>query len=221
MRRAPVVFGILLGLVAAALALVFLSGQGRQRPPDSLSLDRVDPGAWNGPLLGPGVIYLGRTSSIRGTQVVDAEEYVLTMDGLAQNPMSMSFRKILGHPYVERQNVMYCVEGWSWSASWRGLAVRDLLAQVKPKAAAKRVILHAASEYTSSFPIEELQSSDAKVLAYMANGDYLPREEGFPVGPVAEGRWGYKWVTRIDISGNEDHRGYWDSRGYSDRADVT
>ncbi len=161
---------------------------------------------------------------VEQSQVVDSEKYVLTIDGLVEEPMTMSFKDILEYPYVERENVMYCVEGWSWSADWRGLAVRDLLGDVGPKPEAKRVIFHAVDGYTSSFPIEELQASDAYLVAYMANDEYLPQEEGFPLRLVAEGKWGYKWVrwvTRIEISENEDHRGYWESRGYSDEANVS
>jgi len=86
------------------------------------------------------------------------------------------------------------------------------------------VIFHAVDCYTSSFPIEELQASDAYRVAYLANDEDLPQEEGDPLRLVAEGKWGYKWVkwvTRIEISENEDHRGYWESRGYSDEANVS
>jgi len=217
----PVIF---IGLVAIAFTLGCLLGQGREEPPPNLSLNRTNPGSWNGRLPGPGEISLGRTNSIKGTQAIDPEKYALTIDGLVETPMRMSFKDILEYPYVERENVMYCVEGWSWSADWRGLAVRDLLADVGPRPDAKRVIFYSVDGYTSSFPIEELQASDAYLLAYMANEEYLPQEEGFPLRLVAEGKWGYKWVkwvTRIEISENEDHRGYWESRGYSDEANVS
>jgi DMSO/TMAO reductase YedYZ molybdopterin-dependent catalytic subunit len=41
---------------------------------------------------------------------------------------------------------------------------------------------------------------------------------------VAEGKWGYKWakwVTRIELSADTSFRGYWESRGYSNDANIT
>jgi DMSO/TMAO reductase YedYZ molybdopterin-dependent catalytic subunit len=60
-------------------------------------------------------------------------------------------------------------------------------------------------------------------MAYKMNGLVLPPERGFPFQLVAESKWGYKWIkwiTRIEVSGDEGYRGYWESRGYSDDADL-
>ncbi len=195
----------------------------REKPPDNLSLNRTSPGSWSGRLPEPGKIDLGRTRSIKGTQNIDPQKYRLDVTGLVEETMSLSFRDILEHPFVERENVMYCVEGWSWSADWRGIAVRDILREAGVKPEAKRAIFYAADGYTSSFPVEELNASDAFLLAYQANENYLPTESGYPVRLVAEGKWGYKWVkwvVKMELTENEDHRGYWESRGYSDSADV-
>jgi DMSO/TMAO reductase YedYZ molybdopterin-dependent catalytic subunit len=40
---------------------------------------------------------------------------------------------------------------------------------------------------------------------------------------VAEGKWGYKWarwITKIEFSANPDYRGFWESRGYSNKGDL-
>jgi DMSO/TMAO reductase YedYZ molybdopterin-dependent catalytic subunit len=40
---------------------------------------------------------------------------------------------------------------------------------------------------------------------------------------VAEEKLGYKWakwVTRIEVSDDENFRGYWENRGYSNSADA-
>jgi DMSO/TMAO reductase YedYZ molybdopterin-dependent catalytic subunit len=40
---------------------------------------------------------------------------------------------------------------------------------------------------------------------------------------VAEGKWGYKWikwVTEIELSDDESYRGFWESRGYSNKGDL-
>ena len=218
-----------LGLWALIVSMVLtsgciLQGQERERPPDNLSLNRTVPDPWSGRLPGPSQINLGRTNSIKGVQQVDPETYTLVIDGAVEEEKTMTFQDILEYPYIDRANVMYCVEGWSWSADWRGIPVRDLLVEVKPKPEAKRVIFYAVDGYTSSFPIEEMNQSDAFFLAYMANGEFLPEKAGYPVRLVAEGKWGYKWVkwvTKMEVTENADHLGYWESYGYPDDADVS
>ena len=40
---------------------------------------------------------------------------------------------------------------------------------------------------------------------------------------MAESKWGYKWIkwiTRIELSDDADYEGYWESRGYSNDADL-
>ena len=67
------------------------------------------------------------------------------------------------------------------------------------------------------------------IMFLLAIGDYrmnnvtLPPERGFPFQLVAESKWGYKWIkwiTAIELSDNEDYRGYWESRGYPNDADL-
>ena len=225
---APRDVGSWVGLLVISLLVVasgcILQRKDRDAPPDNLSLNRTIPDPWKGRLPGPSNINLGRTNSIKGVQQIDAQTYTLTIDGVVDEPKTMTLKDVLEYPFLDRSNVMYCVEGWSWSADWRGIAVRDLLAEVEPKPEAKRVIFYAADGYSSSFPIEELNESDAFFLAYMANGEFLPEKEGYPVRLVAEGKWGYKWVkwvTRIEVTENADHLGYWESYGYPDDADVS
>jgi len=60
-------------------------------------------------------------------------------------------------------------------------------------------------------------------MAYKMNDLTLPPERGFPFQLVAEKKWGYKWIkwiTKIELSDDEEYRGYWESRGYSNEADL-
>jgi DMSO/TMAO reductase YedYZ molybdopterin-dependent catalytic subunit len=55
------------------------------------------------------------------------------------------------------------------------------------------------------------------------NGVILPPERGFPFQLVAESKYGYKWikwVTTIEISSDANFRGYWESRGFSNEANL-
>ena len=60
-------------------------------------------------------------------------------------------------------------------------------------------------------------------MAYKMNEISLPSERGFPFQLVAESKWGYKWikwVTEIELSDDVNYKGYWESRGYSNEADL-
>jgi len=61
------------------------------------------------------------------------------------------------------------------------------------------------------------------MIAHRVNGATLPPERGFPFQLVAESKWGYKWIkwiTRIELSQDANYRGFWESRGYSNDADL-
>ena len=62
------------------------------------------------------------------------------------------------------------------------------------------------------------------MMAYKMNNVTLPPERGFPFQLVAESKWGYKWIkwiTAIELSDNEEYRGFWERRGYSNSADLS
>ncbi|MCW4053290.1 MAG: molybdopterin-dependent oxidoreductase, partial [Candidatus Bathyarchaeota archaeon] len=76
--------------------------------------------------------------------------------------------------------------------------------------------------YSTSLPLEYIANNDI-LMAHKMNGIELPPERGFPFQLVAESKLGYKWIkwiTEINLSDNEDYRGYWESRGYSNDADL-
>lgn len=129
---------------------------------------------------------------------------------------------INNHQNYKKVVTMHCVEGWSTRILWEGFLVRDLIAGAGPKPEAKVVIFHAYDGYTTSFPIEYIMENNI-IMAHRMNDVTLPPERGFPFQLVAESKWGYKWikwVTEIEVSDDADYRGYWESRGYSNEADL-
>lgn len=56
------------------------------------------------------------------------------------------------------------------------------------------------------------------------NNITIPSERGFPFQLVAESKWGYKWIkwiTEINLSSNQEYRGFWESVGYSNDGDLS
>jgi len=164
-----------------------------------------------------------RENSIGGPQHVDLESYRLKIFGLVDNPKDYTYDEVINnHQRYEKVVKLDCVEGWSVVILWEGLLVKDLLAEAKVQPKAKVVIFHAYDGYTTSLPVDYIMDNDI-LMAYKMNGVTLPPERGFPFELVAESKWGYKWekwVTQIELSDDVNYRGYWESRGYSDSADL-
>ena len=164
-----------------------------------------------------------RENSIKGPQDVDIEQYRLEVTGLVENPGTYTYDEVIDtHQRYGKVVTLYCVEGWNAKIYWEGLLMSDLLAEASPLPEASVVIFHAYDGYTSSLPLDYLVDNDI-IVAYKMNGIPLPPERGFPLQLVAESKWGYKWVkwiTEIEVSDDEDYRGFWESRGYSNSADL-
>jgi len=164
-----------------------------------------------------------RENSIKGPQEIDVESYTLGITGLVANPTSYTYDEVLNrHQHYKKVITLDCVEGWSVTILWEGLLVRDLLAEAEPLADAEVVIFHAYDGYTTSLPLDYIMDNDI-LMAYKMNDVVLPPARGFPFQLVAESKWGYKWIkwiTEIELSDDANYRGYWESRGYSNSADL-
>lgn len=164
-----------------------------------------------------------RENSIKGPQYVATNSYQLKITGLVESPQSYTYDEVVGtHQNYTKVVTLNCVEGWSVKILWEGVLVRDLLAEAGPLPDARVVIFHAYDGYTTSLPLDYITASDI-VMAYKMNGLTLPPERGFPFELVAESKWGYKWIkwiTEIELSSDENYRGYWESQGYSNSGDL-
>lgn len=164
-----------------------------------------------------------RENSIKGPQEIDLENYMLRITGLVADSKNYTYDEIINnHQRYKKVVTLDCVEGWSATILWEGLLVRDLLAEAGPLANAEVVIFHAYDGYTTSVPVDYVMDNDI-LMAYKMNDVILPPERGFPFQLVAESKWGYKWIkwiTEIELSDDVNYRGYWESRGYSNTADL-
>ena len=164
------------------------------------------------PAIGP------RDNSIKGVQKVDIASYKLSIGGLVQSPVQLTYDQVLDSTAYERLITLYCVEGWDATILWQGVLIKDLITRAggaKPEA--KTVIFHAVDGYTTSLPLLDIVNEEL-IMAYQANGLPLPPELGYPFIVVAENKLGYKWarwVDAIELSEDEEYRGYWEQRGYS------
>jgi DMSO/TMAO reductase YedYZ molybdopterin-dependent catalytic subunit len=220
MRKAITSGGIL--FLALSLILIAIPGCGVDMDVDETDeLAPVEIREYEGVDLSS--INAFRENSIRGPQEVDIENYTLRITGLVTNPKSYTYDEVVNkHQKYKKVVTLDCVEGWSVTILWEGLLVRDLLEEAQPLASAEVIIFHAYDGYTTSVPIDYIMNNDI-LMAYKMNDVILPPERGFPFQLVAESKWGYKWIkwiTEIELSDDVNYRGYWESRGYSNSADL-
>jgi len=163
-----------------------------------------------------------RENSIKGPQYINSDKYRLTISGLVDSVRVYTYEEIIKRPNRKKVVTLNCVEGWSVTIFWEGVLVSDLIREAGVDSTANTLIFYAHDGYTTSFPLSYIMDNDI-IMAFKMNELTMPPERGFPFELVAEGKWGYKWVkwiTKIELSDNEDYRGYWESRGYSNDGDL-
>ena len=163
-----------------------------------------------------------RENSIKGPQYIDIDAYTLTIDGLVEQPASLSYDEVLDNKKYTKVVTLHCVEGWSVDILWEGVLLADLFEGVGVQATADTVIFYSGDGYSTALPLQTIMDRQL-MLAYKMNGVVLPPERGFPFQLVVEDKLGYKWIkwiTRIELSDDAEYKGYWEQRGFDNEADI-
>ena len=136
---------------------------------------------------------------------VDIDAYRLTIDGLVGVPLVLSYADISGYPMVSEAAVLVCPEAFIDVAEWSGVPVSTLLEEAHVDPQATQVSFYAIDGYQRTFPLAEVLR-DGVFLALRVNGQILPKEHGYPLRLVMEGKEGnnwIKWVNRIELTRRE------------------
>jgi DMSO/TMAO reductase YedYZ molybdopterin-dependent catalytic subunit len=219
--RKPLLLGVLLLSVVTLSALVGARIWIDKPRNETGILDSAEIAEYEGQMLSS--IEDFRENSIKGPQALNEEEYRLTVTGLVNNTRVYTYDDVLdGHQRYEKVVTIHCVEGWEVTILWEGVLVKDLIEEAGIDPAAKIVKFFAYDGYSTSLPLEYIVDNDI-LMAHKMNGVVLPPERGFPFQLVAESKLGYKWIkwiTEIELSDDANYRGYWESRGFSNDADL-
>src|SRR5437868_69873 len=157
---------------------------------------------------------------------VDIRRWKLEIGGQVENPLSLTLDQLRALPAVEQYATLECISNevggdLIGNALWRGAPLKELLNQAQVKEGALDLVLHAADKYSDSIPLERAMR-DGVMLAYEMNGALLNTTHGFPLRLIVPGIFGMKnvkWITRIELV-NYDFKGYWQKRGWDDRAEY-
>lgn len=184
------------------------------------SIEEVEINEYQGEKLGS--IEDFRENSIKGIQEIDINEYRLVIDGLVAEEKEYSYSELQDKNHIKKLVTLNCVTGWSVKALWEGIPLVEILDELNVSEKANTLIFYSPDGYSTSLPISFIQENNI-IMADRVNGVQLPPRQGFPFQLVAEQKYGYKWIRwieRIEVSSNSDYEGYWESRGYSNSAEI-
>jgi DMSO/TMAO reductase YedYZ molybdopterin-dependent catalytic subunit len=149
------------------------------------------------------------------------EEWDLRVDGLVEDPLTLSYTDLKALPNAALTADMHCVTGWTTLDNvWEGVLFRTVAERARPLPEARWVTAHCDYGYTSDLSLEAMMEEDV-LLAWAHNGEPLTPEHGFPLRLVVPARYGWKsakWLRGLEFAA-ENRRGYWEERGYHVHAD--
>ena len=213
--------------VAAVRKTILLPKPAKTAPPILASADLAIPGI--SPYIVPSKDFY-RIDTALQVPSIDPTTWKLTIGGMVEKPISITFDELLKLPLEEHIVTLACVSqevggNLIGNALWLGYPIRELLARARPKAGAEMVLSTSIDGFTAGTPLSVLQDKGtAAILAVGMNGKPLPVEHGFPVRMVVPGLYGYvsatKWVVDLKVTTFAKDQGYWTPRGWSARGPV-
>ena len=151
---------------------------------------------------------------------IELDRWTLVVSGCCSNPKKFSFAELSKIGIVEDTSDFHCVTGWSrLGMKWKGIRLKDIAEFCKVKASAKHVYFEGSDGYSTNITMDEAMKDDV-LIVFEANGEPLPKEHGGPVRMITPQLWawkGSKWIKSIEFLEN-DRRGFWELRGYSNSA---
>ncbi|MEA3217371.1 MAG: hypothetical protein QOJ19_3527 [Acidimicrobiia bacterium] len=189
-----------LGTVAAASGVLTVTTVGQTLP----VLRRLAVLAPRDPASGPQGYPVNRGAANAGVvERAVTQDYRLAVLG-GRVPVSLTVDELMALPAHEAELPIACVEGWSFSATWRGVRLRDVLALAgAPPGRAVRVeSLEPAGAYRTSTLDHRQAMDDLTLLATHLDGQRLAIDHGYPCRLIAPDRPGVlqtKWVSQVVV----------------------
>lgn len=191
----------LLAALGASVGVVTLATIGQTVSP----LAKASPLAPRRPGVGPQRLPVNKTAAAAGVlQPIRDPGWRMALVGPDGAAVTLSRADLLAMPQHTVTLPIACVEGWSASAKWTGVRVRDLMDRVgAPLGAVLRVTsLEQFSPYSVMEMRREYTRDPLTLLALDLNGEPLAEDHGFPARIIAPNRPGVlqtKWVARMEV----------------------
>ena len=188
---------------------------GSRRRAEGLPADRLPPGQYL-PRGWP-VLHYGRVPPFT------PDTWDLTVSGATADGRehAWSWPEFEALPTVQVRADLHCVTRFSvLDNDWAGVAATTMLERVPPAPGVEHVLVVADYGYSANLLLSDLTDGDA-LFATHRGGEALAPDHGYPLRLVVPHLYawkGPKWVRGLEYL-TEDRRGFWEERGYHNRAD--
>jgi len=155
---------------------------------------------------------------------VDVGTWRLNINGLVQNPISLSLADIVAFPAVSQAITLACISnlvGGSLIGTdyWTGVPLRVILNEIGLQPGANAVSIRAVDSFNESLSLAEAMD-ERTLLVYAMNGQALTQDHGAPLRIYIPGHYGMKqpkWITELAVT-SQVTNGYWENLGWSKTA---
>jgi DMSO/TMAO reductase YedYZ molybdopterin-dependent catalytic subunit len=157
------------------------------------------------PEVGPQGFPVNKTARSAGvTELARDPGYRIVVTGNVATPLSLTIAELNAMPQHEATLPIACVDGWSASARWRGVRVRDVLARAGARAGSGVIVesLQPAGLYRAAVLSPSHATDPDTLLALRVNGEVLHIEHGYPcrlIGPNRPGVMQTKWISKLVV----------------------
>ncbi len=141
-----------------------------------------------------------------GVPQLNRDEWVLTIDGLVEHPLTLPFAALTRYPKVSLTSIHQCAGSplnpseptqRICNVTWTGVRLSDVLAASRPRPDARYIWSYGADFgafddvavdcYMKDLPLDRVQPQSDVLVAYELNGAPLPDIHGFPARLVVPG----------------------------------
>ena len=133
--------------------------------------------------------------------MIDINTYRLTITGLVDHPLELTYDDIRCLPKVEASCVLVCPGVFIDEATWAGAPIESVLVLAGIQEGAQTLRMESADGYYTRVELKTAIQAQA-FLAYEMEGQTLPILHGFPIRAVFPGldgnRW-VKWLVKIEV----------------------
>jgi DMSO/TMAO reductase YedYZ molybdopterin-dependent catalytic subunit len=161
---------------------------------------------------------------------IDASGWKLEVNGMVDNPFTLTYDELLAMPQIEQYVTISCVSNevggdLVGNAKWQGARLRDILDRAGVQEGATQIVGRAQDGWTAGFPTSWATNPEREPLVAVAmNDEPLPAAHGYPARLIVPGLYGYvsatKWLTNIELTRLEDFDAYWVPKGWAKEAPI-
>jgi DMSO/TMAO reductase YedYZ molybdopterin-dependent catalytic subunit len=160
---------------------------------------------------------------------IDPTKWGLTIHGMVDKEIHLSYQDILARPLIERWITLACISNeiggnLVGNARFLGAPLADILREAGVQAGANQLVSRSSDGMSIGTPTAVVMDGRDAMLAVAMDGAPLPVEHGFPVRMVVPGLYGYvsacKWIVDIEATTFDAYSAYWVQQGWIAQAPI-